>query len=697
MNLPPEPTLESKPQHFLNRELSFLAFNQRVLNQAIDTELPLLERLKFLCISSTNLDEFFEIRVSGAKQRLELAGAPAGPDALTPAQLLDKVFEVTQQLVTEQYRLLNDVIIPALEQEGIRFVRREHWTSEQSEWLEEYFHNEVVPVLSPTTLDPTRPIPRILNKSLNFIVSLQGQDAFGGNCSRAIVQAPRSLPRLIQLPAELTRNKQRNSEFVFLSSIIHAFVDQLFRGIEITGCYQFRVTRNSDLYIDDEDVDDLMRALVGELVESRYGAAVRLETAHDCPEELAQYLLEHFQLEQTDLYRVSGPVNLNRLMAVYNLVDRPDLKYRDFTPGVPSQLVNKNIFEAIDEGDILLHHPFESFAPVSDFVYRAANDPDVVAIKQTLYRTTPDSPIVESLVSAARSGKEVTALVELRARFDEAANIELASKLQQAGAHVVYGVVGYKTHCKMIMVVRRERGQLKRYVHLGTGNYHPGTARAYTDYGLLTANKKIGKDVHQVFMQLTSLMKTSKLKHLAQSPFNMHQQLMNKIQQEIDNVKAGGTGHIIVKLNSLIEPEIIRALYSASQAGVMIDLIVRGLCCLRPGVPGLSENITVRSIIGRFLEHTRCYYFHNNGDIEVYCASADWMDRNFFRRIEVMFPILDSEIRQRLISDLDTYLKDNTQAWLLDQHGVYQRIQKDPSAATVSAQTTLLNQLAERS
>ena len=697
MTLPPVPIIDSLPEHFLNRELSFLAFNQRVLNQANDTDLPLLERLKFLCISSTNLDEFFEIRVSGAKQRLEIGNAPAGPDGLTPVQLLEQVEESTRILVAEQYRLLNEVFIPALAQEGIRFIRREDWTSEQSDWLEQYFRNEVVPVLSPTTLDPTRPIPRILNKSLNFIVSLQGQDAFGGNATRAIVQAPRSLPRLIQLPAELTGNQQRNSEFVFLSSIIHAFVDQLFRGISITGCYQFRVTRNSDLYIDDEDVDDLVRALVGELVESRYGAAVRLETAHDCPEKLAQYLLEHFQLQPSDHYRVSGPVNLNRLMAVYELIARPDLKHRDFAPGIPEQLVNRNIFEAISKGDILLHHPFESFAPVSDFVYRAANDPNVIAIKQTLYRTTADSPIVESLVSAARSGKEVTALVELRARFDEAANIELANKLQQAGAHVVYGVFGYKTHCKMIMVVRRENKQLKRYVHLGTGNYHPGTARGYTDYGLFTANKRIGKDVHQVFMQLTSLMKTSRLKLIAQSPFNLHQQLIEKIEHEIENVQSGGNGHIIAKLNSLVEPEIIEVLYGASQAGVMIDLIVRGICCLRPGVAGLSENIRVRSIIGRFLEHTRCYYFHNNGEVEVYCSSADWMDRNFFRRIEIMFPILDTDIRQRLISDLDTYLEDNTQSWSLNADGEYQRIRAEPGVPAKSAQAILLSQLAESS
>lgn len=683
-------------QHFINRELSFLAFNERVLEQAKDESLPLLERLKFLCISSTNLDEFFEIRISGLKQRLEVSSAPVGPDNLSPIKLMSLIAQSTTTLVAEQYRLLNQELIPALAREGIRFIRREHWTPQQRKWLEQYFADEVVPVLSPTTLDPTRPIPRILNKSLNFIVSLTGRDAFGGHCTRAIVQAPRSLPRLIQLPPELTDDGKRD-DFVFLSSIIHAFVDQLFVGIEINGCYQFRVTRNSDLYVDDEDVDDLMRALVGELIESRYGAAVRLEVAHDCPEELANYLLRHFQLGRGDLYQVQGPVNLNRLLAVYDLVDRSDLKYTSFTPRLPSQLVNTNIFDAISAGDILLHHPFESFAPVMDFVYRAATDPNVLAIKQTLYRTTANSPIVESLVSAAKAGKEVTVLIELRARFDEAANIELASTLQQAGAHVVYGVVGYKTHCKMILVVRREHGRLKRYVHLGTGNYHPKTTRSYTDYGLLTADEAIGEDVHQVFMQLTSLMKTSRLRVLAQSPFNLHHRLISFIQRETDNARAGGTGHIIVKINSLVEPEIIQALYRASQSGVFIDLIVRGICCLRPGLPGVSQNIRVRSIVGRFLEHSRCYYFHNGGNQEVYCASADWMDRNFFRRIEIMFPILDEEFKNRIISDLDVYLADNTQAWELGSDGTYTRVIPAPNADPLSAQSTLLAQLAEHS
>jgi polyphosphate kinase len=681
------------PDYYINRELSQLAFNVRVLQQAKDPSIPLLERLKFLCISSTNLDEFFEIRVSGVRHRLQVSAGPLGPDNLTPAEVLRTISEQTASLVTEQYRVLNDELIPALREQGIRFVRRDDWSSAQRQWLEQYFRTEIVPVLSPTTLDPTRPFPRILNKSLNFIVGLDGRDAFGRPCHRAIVQAPRSLPRLIPLPTTIEGTGK--SDFVFLSSVIHAFVDQLFSGMEIDGCYQFRVTRNSDLFVDDEDVDDLMTALEGELSESRYGAAVRLETAHDCPSELAAYLLEHFRLTQADLYQVPGPVNLNRLLAVYDLVDRVDLKYPPFTPGLPKQLLKTNIFEAIGKRDILLHHPYESFAPVIDLIYRAANDPDVLAIKQTLYRTTSDSPLAESLVSAAKSGKEVTVLIELRARFDEAANIELASKLQEAGAHVVYGVVGYKTHCKMALVVRREGGRLKRYVHLGTGNYHPRTARAYTDYGLLSANEALGEDVHQVFMQLTSLMRTSALNLLSQSPFNLHDRLLAMIRRETRNAMTGGTGHIIAKLNALVEPEVIRALYEASNAGVYVDLIVRGICCLRPGVPGVSDNIRVRSIVGRFLEHSRCYYFHNGGQDEVYLASADWMDRNFFRRIELMFPILDETMKSRIMADLDTYLADNVQSWELRPDGRYVQPTRPAASEPVAAQLTLLRQLSE--
>ena len=685
----------SLPEYYINRELSRLAFNVRVLHQSKDTTVPLLERLKFLCICSTNQDELFEIRVANMKQRLEVSPAPFGPDNMTPAEVLKQISTQTHELVAEQYRILNEELIPALADEGIRFVRRNDWSAEQREWLGNYFQTEIEPVLTPTTLDPTRPIPRILNKSLNFIVSLRGRDAFGRHVQRAIVQAPRSLPRLIQLPPEL--KDTGDSDFVFLSSVIHAYVDELFAGLSIDGCYQFRVTRNSELYVDNEEVGDLMRALEGELFESRYGAAVRLEIAHDCTDELCNFLLEHFKLTNDDLYRVEGPVNLNRLMAAYNMVDRVNLKDPPYTPGVPTQLVKANPFEAISKADILLHHPFDSFGPVMELVYRAANDPNVVAIKQTLYRTTPDSPLAESLVSAAKSGKEVTVAIELRARFDEAANIELANKLQEAGAHVVYGIAGHKTHCKMLLIVRRESGQLKRYVHVSTGNYHPGTSRVYTDYGLFSANEDLGHDIHEVFMQITSLTKTDRLKRIYQSPFSLHKKLLKLIRREAATASAGGTGHIIAKINALVEPEIIRALYEASRAGVIVDLIVRGICCLRPGIPGISDNIRVRSIVGRFLEHDRCYYFHNGGDERVYCASADWMDRNFFSRIEIMYPIDDKKIKRRLLRNLDRYLADNTNAWELAADGSYAHLKPGDGEEPSCAQLELLEEYAETS
>jgi polyphosphate kinase len=682
------------PDYYINRELSALEFNRRVLYEAANRNTPLLERLKFLCIVSTNLDEFFEIRVSGLQQRLELGSAPAGPDMQTPKQVLDIIGERTHELVTEQYRLLNEELIPELEANDIRFIRRTRWNSQQLEWLRSYFNDEVEPVLSPVTLDPARPFPRILNKSLNFIVGLEGVHAFGRPCSRAIVQAPRSLPRLIRLSPELPNTGP--NDFVFLSSVIHAFVDELFAGMEITGCYQFRVTRNSDLYVDEEEVDDLMRALEGELIASRYGAAVRLEVADQCPEDLTGFLLDMFGLEPQDLYPVSGPVNLNRLMAVYNLMGREDLKDPGFTPGLPKELIETDdIFTAIAAGDVLVHHPFESFSPVLEFINRAAQDPDVLALKITLYRTGPDSAIVKSLVAAAQAGKEVTVSIELRARFDEAANIELANRLQTAGAHVVYGVRGYKTHCKMAMVVRRENGRLKRYVHLGTGNYHPGTARLYTDYGLFSADQQLGEDVHHIFLQLTSMMQTPPLQRISQAPFTLHDFIIGSIEQEISNVESGGTGHIIAKLNALVEPEVIQALYRASCAGVFIDLIVRGICCLRPGIPGVSDNIRVRSVIGRFLEHTRVYYFHANGEENIHCASADWMDRNFFRRVETSFPILSADLKKRMISDLDSYLNDNSGAWELKPDGDYRHLLQGDSDR-VSAQDTLLTKLAEK-
>ncbi|PWG61632.1 polyphosphate kinase 1 [Sediminicurvatus halobius] len=682
------------PDLYINRQLSLLEFNRRVLAQAMEPANPLLERLKFLCIASSNLDEFFEIRVAGLKQALEMGSVQAGPDNRTPQEVLREVSQRTHDLVDEQYGILNAELTPALADAGIRFLRRSEWTQAQQAWIREYFEDSLLPILSPLGLDPAHPFPQVLNKSLNFIVSLEGKDAFGRNSGMAVVQAPRALPRLIRLPQEIEGNGP--NDFVFLSSVIHAHVTDLFPGMNATGCYQFRVTRNSDLYVDEEEVDDLLRAMEGELPSRRYGDAVRLEVAANCPERMADYLLEEFELGQEDLYQVNGPVNLNRLLAVYDLVDRPDLKYPAFTPGLPSKLGHSgDLFKAMRQQDILLHHPFESFAPVIEFLRQAAQDPDVLAIKQTLYRTGPDSVLVDHLVAAARAGKEVTVVVELRARFDEEANIKLANRLQESGAHVVYGVVGHKTHAKMILVVRREGRRLQHYVHLGTGNYHSRTARLYTDYGLFTADEDMGEDVHRVFLQLTSLGKVSRLARLLESPFTLHEGMLAKIKRETEHAEAGRPARLIIKVNSLVEARTIQALYAAAMAGVQIDLIVRGMCSLRPGVPGISDNIRVRSVVGRFLEHTRVFYFANNGEPELYCSSADWMERNFFRRVETAFPVLQPDLRERVLEDLECYLRDNTQAWVLNRDGSYTRATPGDGEAPFSAQLELLRDRAE--
>lgn len=677
------------PEHYINRELSLLEFNRRVLAQAQDTDVPLLERLRYLCISSTNLDEFFEVRVAGVRQLVELGATSSGPDGVQPADLLARIHECAHELVEEQYHCLNDDLLPALAEQGIRFLRRGEWTEAQQAWLRDYFEDQLLPALSPMGLDPAHPFPRVLNKSLNFIVSLEGKDAFGRNTGFAVVGAPRALPRIIRLPKEVS---DANYDFVFLSSIIHFFVDELFPGMNATGCYQFRVTRNSDLFVDPEEVDDLLRAVEGELSSRRYGDEVRLEVAHNCPDEMCEFLLEQFELDENDLYQVNGAVNFSRISEVINLVDRPDLCFAPFTPKLQKKLFSgPRIFEQIAKKDRLLRLPFDSFLPVVELVRQAASDPQVVAIKQTLYRSGPGSAIVQSLCDAARAGKEVTVVIELRARFDEEENIELANRLHQAGAHVVYGVVGYKTHAKMLLVVRREDGQLRDYVHLGTGNYHPGTARVYTDYGLFSANQELGDDVGKVFRQLTSLGKVSKLKHLLQSPFTLHKAVLAKIARETELAEAGKPAQIIAKMNSLTEPQLVRALYRASQAGVKVDLIIRGICVLKPGVPGLSERIQVRSIIGRFLEHTRVYYFANDGSAELYCASADWMERNLFQRVEVAFPIIDERLQKKVLDDLSLYLNDNRQAWLLQQDGSYQRVQQQPGEPLLAAQDAAID------
>jgi polyphosphate kinase len=686
-----EPDLNS-PEYYQNRELSLLEFNRRVLEQAKDDRLPLLERVRFLAISSSNLDEFFEIRVAGLKQRVELGASRPGPDGLTPQQQLERIAERTRELVAEQYRVLNEVMRPALEAQGLGIVGDSNITRGVKRWMSEYFEREVEPVLTPLALDPARPFPRIQNKSLNFIVRLAGTDAFGRNTSLAIVQVPRSLPRVMRVGGT---HSVDGPAMALLSRVIQTNIDRLFQGIAVQGCWQFRVTRNSDLYVDDEEVDDLLRAVEGELAHRRYGAAVRLETAHDCPEDLVQFLRSHFTLEPGDVYTVHGPVNLNRLMGLYDLADRPDLKYPAHAPGVPPRLSQQSdLFAVIRERDVLLHHPFQSFQPVTDFVRQAATDPRVLAIKMTLYRAGTDSLIAEGLIEAARHGKDVTVIVELRARFDEAANIELANRLQESGVHVMYGVVGYKTHAKLIMVVRREDDRLKRYCHLGTGNYHVRTARAYTDYGLFTADDEIGADLHDLFMQMTGLTQAPTLRKLLQSPFSLHASMLARIEREIDHARAGRSARIVAKMNSLIEPQMVAALYRASRAGVRCQLIVRGMCALKPGIPGVSENISVRSVIGRFLEHSRVSYFANGGEEELFCSSADWMERNFFRRIEVCFPLGRRKHRERILADLETYLADNVNAWDLNADGSYTRVAED-GAARVCAQEALVARYAE--
>ncbi len=677
---------------YINRELSLLEFNRRVLDQANHADTPILERLRFLCISCTNMDEFFEVRVAALKQRLEIGAPTQGPDKLAPQHLLDELRRRALQLIGQQYEMLNSIIIPELAKEHIAFPKREDWSEKQSRWLTGFFHDEIVPVLTPLTLDPSRPFPKILNKSLNFIVRLDGKDAFGRRRHRAIVQAPRSLPRIIRLPKHLIDEGSNN--FVFLSSIIHAHVDELFPKMQVDGCYQFRVTRNSHLYVDNEEVEDLIDALEGQLAASRYGAAVRLEISDRCPQDLCDFLLNHFSLQQADLFAVDGPVNLNRLATVCDMARRPDLCYPAFSPGLPRALKTEDsLFSVLKKRNVLLQHPYQSFGPVVDFVATAASDPDVLAIKQTLYRTGSDSPIVEHLVKAATAGKEVTAIIELMARFDEAANISLANRLQEAGAHVVYGLVGFKTHAKMSLVVRREAGRIKRYVHLGTGNYHPGTARVYTDYSYFSSSQKLGADVHKIFMQLTSLTAAEDLDRILTAPFQLFDEMIDRIEREIAHAKDGKDARIIAKINSLTAAKLIDALYRASEAGVQIDLIVRGVCSLRPGVAGLSENIRVRSIVGRFLEHSRIFYFENAGKAEFFCSSADWMDRNFFRRTETCFPIRQRPLKDRLKADLDLYLADNCEAWELQQDGTYER--QDPGdAPAVSAQRTFLRNLA---
>ncbi len=687
--LAPVTTEASDRSPYLNRELSQIAFNERVLAQSRDPSVPLLERLRYLCISCTNLDEFFEVRVAAINHQVDFGGT-TGPDGLGPATALKLMHERANKLVQAQYEHWNQVLLPELATAGIRILGSDAWSTSQKRWLRKYFRNEILPVLSPLGLDPVHPFPRILNKSLNIVVVREGKDAFGRSGHMAIVRAPRSLPRVIQLPAE---SGASGYDFVLLSTVLAAFVDELFPGMQVKGAYQFRVTRNSELLVDEDEMENLAHALKGELASRGFLRATRLEISKDCPNAIVKMLLKNFELPENVVYRVDGPVNLNRASQLYGLVDRPELKFPTFRPRM-LDLDGDELFAAIRKNDLLLHHPYDSFAAVIDLLKEAAADPNVLAIKQTLYRTGRDSVMVEHLVEAARNGKDVTVVVELRARFDEEANIRLADRLQEAGVQVVYGVVGYKTHAKMLLIVRRERKLLRRYVHLSTGNYHAGTARTYTDIGLFTADAGIGEDVHLLFQQLSGLAPAIKLKRLLQSPFTLYKALLKKVAREARHARAGKPARIIAKMNALTEVGVMDALYQASQAGVKIELIVRGACSLRPGVAGLSDNISVRSVIGRFLEHSRVYWFENDGEHETWCSSADWMDRNLLRRVETCFPIVRPELAARVYAEeLDNYLRDNTQAWELREDGSYNQLQPHPGEPAHSAQGALLAKL----
>ncbi|MDI1253828.1 polyphosphate kinase 1 [Thermomonas sp.] len=675
---------------YANRELSQLDFNFRVLAQAQDPSVPLLERLRFLCISCTNLDEFFEIRGGSVRHAMEFGG-PLAADGLAPTALLNRIHDRAAELVDAQYRCFDEQLRPALTEQGIRLLQRRQWTTEQTQWLREHFRNEIMPVLSPLGLDPAHPFPKILNKSLNVVVLLEGRDAFGREGHMAIVRAPRSLPRIIRMPDE-DGDGDAFHDFVFLSTVLSAFVHELFPGMQVNGAYQFRVTRNSELIVDEDDVDNLALAVRDELVGRGYLRAVRLEIADECPPEVVKMLLANFDLPANAVYKIDGPVNLNRVTQVYDMVHRPDLKFRPFLPRLLRDV--DAMFEQICQGDVLLHHPYDAFAPVLELIRQAAEDPNVLAIKQTLYRTGSESKIVEHLVQAARNGKDVTVVVELRARFDEEANLGLADRLQDAGVQVVYGVVGYKTHAKMLLIVRREGAALKRYVHLGTGNYHSGTARLYTDFSLMTANPDIGNDVHLIFQQLSGLAAPLSLSRLLESPFTLHSGVLERIARETKHARAGKPARIVAKMNALNEIQVIDALYAASQAGVQIDLVVRSACTLKPGIKGVSDNIRVRSVVGRFLEHHRVWWFGNDGAPDLFCSSADWLERNLLRRVETAFPILDPIAAQRVHREgLLNYLEDNQNAWEMQADGQYRKLEPINGQAPFSAQLSMLDGL----
>jgi len=663
------------PKNFINRELSWLEFNRRVLEEAQDATQPLIERVKFLSIFSSNLDEFFEIRVAGIKQQIESETSDVGSDGLSPTETFNQIQRLAHELVATEYDLFNLELVPELDKNRVRIRQVSELGARRAAWARKYFREEVFPMLTPLAVDASHPFPDLLNKSHNLLVRAKTKRR--GEPLLAIVQVPRVIPRLILMPRG--QGEDEPWDYIYLASLIKQHIAELFPGLILDAVHAFRVTRNSDLYIDDEEAENLLRTIEQELRRSSKGDAVRLEVEADCPRDFIELLLEFYDLTEADVYKLNGPLSMTHLSPLLANDAFANLKDRPFQPGRdPALPPHADMFEVMRRQDVLLHHPYDSFEPIVDLVEEAARDPQVLAVKITLYRTSGDSPIVEALIDAATAGKQVTAIVELRARFDEAANIQWARRLEEAGAHVIYGVVGLKTHCKVLLIVRRDSNQIRRYVHLGTGNYHQRTARIYTDFGLLTSNPQLTEEVAIVFNTLTGLAAYPGLKKLMVAPFDMKQRLIAKIQRERDHARAGRPARIVAKLNSLVDQEIIETLYEASCAEVVIDLIVRSICCLRPKVPGVSEFIRVISIVGRFLEHSRIYYFENGGQPEVYLSSADWMPRNFLRRVEVAFPIETPLLRDHITNEvLPRFLDDRVKARALQPDGSYRRLKPE--------------------
>jgi polyphosphate kinase len=678
----------SDPKLFINRELSWLAFNRRVLEEAQDHSQPLLERVRFLGIVSSNLDEFFEVRVAGIKQQIEHESDDAGPDGMSARQTFDAIRQDVLKLIEDQYQLWNNDLLPDLGKHGIFLHDFKSLSKQDQAWATTYFRDEVFPVLTPLAVDASHPFPQLQNKSHNLFLKLKRPER-PADILHAVVAIPRVLPRLVRIPHPETHEWH----YILIQNLIQNHINDLFPGLTVEHVYGFRITRNSDLYIDEEEAENLLRTIEGELRKRARGNAVRLEIEHGCTHDMRRALLDIFKLTEDDVYLVNGPLNFLHLMPLASIDALASLRDKPYVPIVSYALpADCDYFEILRHKDVMLHHPYQSFSSVVEFLEHAASDPAVLAIKMTLYRTSGDSPIVHSLMKAAELGKQVTVLVELRARFDEANNILWARQLEEAGVHVVYGLVGLKTHCKVLMIVRRDDDKLRHYLHLGTGNYHPSTARFYTDLGVFTSNEELGEEVGMLFNTLTGLSEFKGVKNLLVAPFQMHDSFIKLIQNERDLARQGKEGRIIVKLNSLVEESMITALYEASQAGVKIDLIIRGICCLRPGVPGVSENIKVISIVGRFLEHSRIFYFGNGGKPKVYLGSADWMPRNLFRRVEVVFPVLDPNLRKRVIDVIiPAYLSDCVKARVLGPDGVYTRAVCPPGHEPAQAQLTFRN------